>query len=88
MLVRNTYGLAWYKQYNNISIMVVEIWSDVMCPFCYIGKRKFEKALSTFKDAGHIDIIWKSFQLAPEMQTTPDKNIHEFLAEQIGRAHV
>ena len=64
--------------------MVVEIWSDVMCPFCYIGKRKFEKALSTFKDAEHIDIIWKSFQLAPEMQTTPDKNIHEFLAEHKG----
>ena len=64
--------------------MIVEIWSDVMCPFCYIGKRKFEKALSEFKDAESIEVIWKSFQLAPDMETAPDKNINQFLANHKG----
>ena len=36
--------------------MKIEIWSDVMCPFCYIGKRHFEEALSKFSDKEHIDI--------------------------------
>lgn len=61
--------------------MQVEIWSDVMCPFCYIGKRKFEKALGEFKDANQIEVNWKSFQLNPEMKTLPGKNIVEYLAE-------
>jgi len=61
--------------------MKVEIWSDVMCPFCYIGKRKFETALSQFNGASDIEIIWKSFQLSPDMKTDPGKNIHQYLAE-------
>ncbi|RZK77269.1 MAG: DsbA family oxidoreductase, partial [Pedobacter sp.] len=64
--------------------MKVEIWSDVMCPFCYIGKRKFEGALEQFKNTDNIEIVWKSFQLAPDMQTDPDKSIHQFLAEHKG----
>lgn len=61
--------------------MKVEIWSDVMCPFCYIGKRRFEKALEQFQHANDIDIEWKSFQLNPDMETQPDKNVTEYLAE-------
>jgi len=64
--------------------MKIEIWSDVMCPFCYIGKRKFETALAKFDNKNNIEIIWKSFQLAPDMLTQPDKNIHQFLAEHKG----
>ena len=64
--------------------MKIEIWSDVMCPFCYIGKRKFESALAQFDNKDNIEIIWKSFQLAPDMLTQPDKNIHQFLAEHKG----
>jgi predicted DsbA family dithiol-disulfide isomerase len=64
--------------------MRVEIWSDVLCPFCYIGKRKFEKALSQFPDRGKVEIIWKSFQLAPDMITDTTKNIHQYLAENKG----
>ena len=45
--------------------MKVEIWSDVMCPFCYIGKRKFEKALEQFPQKEQIQMEWKSFQLNP-----------------------
>jgi predicted DsbA family dithiol-disulfide isomerase len=61
--------------------MKVEIWSDVVCPFCYIGKRKFEAALSEYKETSNIEIIWKSFQLSPNTRTDTGKNIHQYLAE-------
>jgi len=64
--------------------MKVEIWSDVMCPFCYIGKRKFEAALDKFPDKENVQVEWKSFQLAPDLRTRTDKNIHQFLAEHKG----
>lgn len=64
--------------------MQVEIWSDVMCPFCYIGKRKFEGALEQFQDKENVEIVWKSFQLSPELKTQPGKNIHSFLSEHKG----
>jgi predicted DsbA family dithiol-disulfide isomerase len=64
--------------------MKVEIWSDVMCPFCYIGKRRFESALqqTSFKD--NIEVEWKSFQLDPSIQNEPGKRINEYLAERKG----
>ncbi|NDP21196.1 MAG: DsbA family oxidoreductase [Paludibacter sp.] len=61
--------------------MKVEIWSDVMCPYCYMGKRKFETALSQFNEAADVEIVWKSFQLSPDMITAPDKSIHQLLAD-------
>jgi predicted DsbA family dithiol-disulfide isomerase len=61
--------------------MKVEIWSDVMCPFCYIGKRKFEAALEQFPQKDKIEIEWKSFQLNPAMKTEPGKSINDYLAE-------
>ena len=62
----------------------VEIWSDVMCPFCYIGKRRFEHALEQFEHQENIDITWKSFQLDPAMKSEPGKTLHEYLAERKG----
>jgi len=62
----------------------VEIWSDVMCPFCYIGKRRFEGALQQFEHADNVEVTWKSFQLDPTMKSEPGKNIHEYLAERKG----
>lgn len=64
--------------------MKVEIWSDVVCPFCYIGKRKFEAALAQFENKKSIQIEWKSFQLAPNQVTDPDKTLNQFLAEEKG----
>jgi predicted DsbA family dithiol-disulfide isomerase len=61
--------------------MKVEIWSDIMCPFCYIGKRRFEKALKEFNHDEAVTIEWKSFQLNPDMKTEPGKNINQYLAE-------
>ncbi|MFM2293282.1 MAG: hypothetical protein RIS29_3095, partial [Bacteroidota bacterium] len=64
--------------------MKIEIWSDVMCPFCYLGKHKFEAALQQFADKQHIEIEWKAFQLNPELQTNPDISIHQYLADAKG----
>jgi predicted DsbA family dithiol-disulfide isomerase len=64
--------------------MNVEIWSDVMCPFCYIGKRKFEKALEQFAHKDKINIIWKSFQLDPTTVTDPNLNTIDHLTKRKG----
>jgi len=64
--------------------MTVEIWSDIMCPFCYIGKRRFEAALSAFPHADRLQRIWKSFQLAPDLKTRPGTSVHAYLAEKKG----
>jgi predicted DsbA family dithiol-disulfide isomerase len=61
--------------------MKVEIWSDVMCPFCYIGKRRFESALEKFSGAKDVTVEWKSFQLNPDLKTQPGKSINQHLAE-------
>ncbi|MXV17098.1 DsbA family oxidoreductase [Hufsiella ginkgonis] len=67
--------------------MKVEIWSDVMCPFCYIGKRNFEKALTRFREAGEVKIEWHSFQLDPEMKSGTGKSVYEYLAERKGMTY-
>ena len=64
--------------------MQVEIWSDIMCPFCYIGKRRFEKAMATFEGSADIEIIWKSYQLDPNQEDVPGKSINQYLAERKG----
>jgi predicted DsbA family dithiol-disulfide isomerase len=45
--------------------MQVEIWSDVVCPWCFIGKRRFEDALSRFVHADEVEVVWRSFELDP-----------------------
>lgn len=69
---------------KNKKLMKVEIWSDVMCPFCYIGKRKFEAALAKFEHKDQVEVIWKSFQLQPDLKTDPSKNTLEHLAQSKG----
>ena len=63
--------------------MKIEVWSDIMCPFCYIGKRHLEAALSAFPNE-QFEIEWKSFQLDPSIVPQPDKNVYEYLAERKG----
>jgi predicted DsbA family dithiol-disulfide isomerase len=64
--------------------MKVEIWSDVMCPFCYIGKRRFENAVENSGLKNEIEIEWKSFQLNPNMKTDPAIHIDQYLADHKG----
>src|SRR5690606_12529211 len=64
--------------------MKVEIWSDVACPFCYIGKRRFEKALGSFPNKDEIVVEWKSFQLDPSLPKDEETKIQEYMAQQKG----
>lgn len=64
--------------------MKIEIWSDIMCPFCYIGKRRFDAAMAQFANKDKVEVIWKSYMLSPDLQTDPSKNINEMLAEHKG----
>ncbi len=61
--------------------MKVDIWSDTRCPFCFIGKRNFEKALQEFSQNDKIEVNWHSFQLDPNMKTDLTKNHYEYLSE-------
>ncbi|MGI9022121.1 MAG: DsbA family protein, partial [Acidimicrobiales bacterium] len=45
--------------------MKVEIWSDVVCPWCYVGKRRFEAALSRFSHRDEVEVVWRAFELDP-----------------------
>ena len=46
--------------------MNVEIWSDVVCPWCYIGKRRFERAVASFGHPGEVAVTYRSFELDPD----------------------
>ena len=59
----------------------VEIWSDVACPFCYLGKKRFEKAVQELGFQDKIEVQWKSFQLNPGMETNLDIRIHQYLSQ-------
>ncbi|QSW88938.1 MULTISPECIES: DsbA family oxidoreductase [Flavobacterium] len=63
--------------------MKIEIWSDIMCPFCYIGKRQLETALKQFPE-NEFEIEWKSFQLDPSITPQPGKDVYTYLAERKG----
>jgi predicted DsbA family dithiol-disulfide isomerase len=64
--------------------MKIEIWSDVMCPFCYIGKRRLEQALEQIPGSEAYSIEWKSFQLDPDLVTNGKENPYEYLADRKG----
>lgn len=58
--------------------MTVDIWSDIRCPFCYIGKHKFEVALEQFSHKDEVEVHWHSFQLDPTIETQPEINILDY----------
>jgi predicted DsbA family dithiol-disulfide isomerase len=64
--------------------MKIEVWSDFVCPFCYIGKRRLEEALSQFPHKSQVEVEFKSFELDPNAPKETDKNIHESLASKYG----
>jgi predicted DsbA family dithiol-disulfide isomerase len=64
--------------------MKVEIWSDIVCPFCYIGKRRFEGALEKFEAYDKVEVVWRSFQLDPGMQYTEGQTLDTYLAKRKG----
>lgn len=60
--------------------MKIDIWSDIRCPFCYIGKRKFENALEKFPHNNSVEVNWHSFELDPTLKTNTEINATEHLA--------
>jgi len=64
--------------------MNVEIWSDVACPWCYIGKRRFESALANFAHRDEVKVTWRSYQLDPRAPRDPGKTVNEVLAQKYG----
>ena len=66
--------------------MQVEVWSDVVCPWCYIGKRKLETALSRFAHADEVEVVWRSFQLDPSIPEGHTEATLPALAAKYGRS--
>jgi len=62
----------------------VEIWSDVVCPWCYIGKRRFESALADFEHRDQVEVYWRSYQLDPQAPRTSELTLNEILASKYG----
>lgn len=64
--------------------MRVEIWSDVVCPFCYIGKRRLENALAGFEHADDVELVYRSFELDPDAPLVPTEKVPQALARKYG----
>lgn len=64
--------------------MTVEIWSDVVCPWCYVGKRRIERALEQFAHSDQVELTWHSFQLDPSAPPERTRSSAEHLAEKYG----
>ena len=64
--------------------MKVEIWSDIACPWCYVGKRRFEGALREFEHAGDVEVVWRSFELDPQAPPVHAAPQNELLARKYG----
>jgi predicted DsbA family dithiol-disulfide isomerase len=62
----------------------IEIWSDVVCPWCYIGKRRLESALVGFAHADDVEIVYRSFQLDPAAPRVPEHTVAEHLGAKYG----
>ena len=64
--------------------MDVEIWSDIACPWCYVGKRRFEAALAEFEHADEVNVTWRSFELDPGAPVEREGEMAAHLAEKYG----
>ena len=64
--------------------MKVEIWSDVVCPWCYVGKRNFEEALSRFRHGDQVSVAWRSFELNPTSPARVGMTMSEILQRKYG----
>jgi predicted DsbA family dithiol-disulfide isomerase len=67
-----------------VKTIEVEIWSDVVCPWCYIGKRRFERALADFEHRNDTAVLWRSFELDPEAAPAYSGSLDQMLAEKYG----
>jgi predicted DsbA family dithiol-disulfide isomerase len=66
--------------------MDVEIWSDIACPWCYVGKKRFEAALASFAHADEVSVTWRSFELDPGAPADRGLPHDELIAKKYGRS--
>lgn len=64
--------------------MKVEIWSDVVCPWCYVGEARFEAALAGFAHRDEVGVTWRSFELAPSAPPVSHQTMVEMLSRKYG----
>jgi predicted DsbA family dithiol-disulfide isomerase len=64
--------------------MKIEVWSDIACPWCYIGKHRLDTALSSFAHAVGVEVVWRSYQLDPDAPRVSDMNLNQILSEKHG----
>ena len=64
--------------------MQIQIWSDIACPWCYVGKRRFEAALAQFEHRDGVEVTWRSFELDPAAPATQDEPQAVLLARKYG----
>ncbi|WP_104162017.1 DsbA family protein [Arthrobacter sp. ZGTC212] len=64
--------------------MKIDIWSDIACPWCYIGKRRFEAALAAFPHRNEVEVTWRSYQLDPSLPAHYDGTEVQYLSERKG----
>ncbi|MGO9832792.1 MAG: DsbA family oxidoreductase [Polyangiaceae bacterium] len=64
----------------------VEVWSDIACPWCYVGKRRLDSAIARFPQAGAVDVVWRAFELDPAAPRVRDRSVSyaERLAKKYG----
>ncbi|KIL46481.1 DSBA oxidoreductase [Jeotgalibacillus alimentarius] len=67
--------------------MKIEVWSDYVCPFCYIGKRKLENALNKFEHKDQVEVIYRSFQLDPDAPKNASEDTVSALAKKYGMSY-
>ena len=67
--------------------MQVEVWSDIVCPWCYIGKRRLERALERFEHAGEVELLWRSFQLDPAFPQGVREPVYDTLVKKMNATH-
>ena len=64
--------------------MTIDIWSDISCPFCYLGKRHLELALDHLGLQGEVEVVWHSFQLDPDLKTDTSISLYDYLEREKG----
>jgi predicted DsbA family dithiol-disulfide isomerase len=64
----------------------IEVWSDIACPWCWVGKRRLETALSRFEHAPEVDVVWRAFELDPSAPPVREGDYVERLARKYGRS--
>lgn len=64
--------------------MRVDVWSDVVCPWCYVGKARFEKALDGFAHRDEVEVVFRSFELDPSQPDGEHETVLEMLSKKYG----